>query len=158
MRSWKDFPAAKKFLRKNSQTSSLVALHVNKSANSQAEPPDSNNVELISREIFSSLATINVYGVSIIQQCRMLESLLVTNILAMCLNEPGEASSIAAEQKSNLISRDFELLLEYLRSHQISNLVTEFAQTTSWCRVWDIALDRGVKGTRSLQTPLRELR
>lgn len=33
---------------------------------------DSNDVELISREIFSSLAIINVYGVSIIQQCRML--------------------------------------------------------------------------------------
>ena len=64
---------------------------------------DSNDVKLISREAFSSLATINLYGVSIIQQCRMLESSFCTNVLARCLKKPGEASSIAAEQKSNLI-------------------------------------------------------
>ena len=82
---------------------------------------------------------------------------LASSILARCLNEPGEASSIAAEQKSNLISRDFELLLEHSHSHQNAKLVAEVAQTTSWCRLWDIALDRGVKGTRGLQTLLREL-
>ena len=53
---------------------------------------DSNDGVLISREIFSSLATINVYGVSIIQQCRMLESSLGTNVLERCLNEPRKAS------------------------------------------------------------------
>ena len=31
------------------------------------------------------------------------------------------------------------------------------AQSTSWCKLWDIALDRGVQGTRGLQTLLREL-
>ena len=118
---------------------------------------DSNDVELISREIFSSLATINVYDVSIVQQCHMLESPLGTNVLVRCLNEPDEVSSIAAEQKSNLISTDFELLLEHSRSHQNAKLVAEVAQTTSWCRLlWDIALDRGVKGTHSLPTLLRE--
>ena len=63
---------------------------------------------------------------------------------------------IAAEHKLNLISRDFELLLDLSRSHQNAKLVAEVVQTTSWCRLWDIALDRGVKGTRGLQnTPER---
>ena len=31
------------------------------------------------------------------------------------------------------------------------------AQTTSWCRLWDLALDRGVQGIRGLQTLLKEL-
>ena len=60
---------------------------------------NSNDVELISKEIFSSLAAVDVYRVSIIQQCRMLESSLGTSVLVRCLNEPCEASVIVAEQK-----------------------------------------------------------
>ena len=118
---------------------------------------DSNDVELISKEIFSSLAAVDVYKLSIIQQCRMLESSLGTGVLAMCLNEPGKASSIVAEQKPHLISKDFQLLIEHSLSHKSAKLVAEVVQTTSWCRLWDIALDRGVKGTRGLQTLLREM-
>ena len=67
-----------------------------------------NNGELISKEIFVSLASEDTYGISIIQQCRMMESSLGT---ARCLNEPSEASSIVTENRSNLISRDFQLLM-----------------------------------------------
>ena len=118
---------------------------------------NSNNGELISKEIFVSLASVDVYGISIIQQCRMLESSLGTSVLTRCLNEPSEASSIVTENRSNLISRDFQLLIEHSLSHKTAKLVAAVAQTTSWCRLWDIALDRGVKGTRGLQALLREL-
>ena len=57
----------------------------------------------------------------------MLEISLGTNVLARCLNDPDEASSIAAEQKSNLINRNFKLLLEHSRSHQYAKLVAEVA-------------------------------
>ena len=33
--------------------------------------------------------------------------------------------------------------------------VASVANTTSWCRLWDLALDRGVQGTRGLQTLLK---
>ena len=118
---------------------------------------NSNNGELISKEIFVSLASVDVYGISIIQQCRMLESSLGTSVLTRCLNEPSEVSSIVTENRSNLISRDFQLLIEHSLSHKTAKLVAAVAQTTSWCRIWDIALDRGVKGTRGLQALLREL-
>ena len=57
----------------------------------------------------------------------------------------------------NLIRKDFQLLIEHSLSHKTAKLVATVAQTTSWCRLWDIALDRGVKGTRGLQAELREL-
>ena len=116
---------------------------------------NSNEVELISKEIFSSLAAVDVYNVSIIQQCRMLEASLGTGVLERCLNEPCEASAIVAEQKSILINKDFQLLITHGLSHRNAKLVA--AQTTSWRQLWDIALDRGVKGTLGLQRLLQEL-
>ena len=87
--------------------------------------------------------------------CRGLS--LGTNELVKCLNEPCEASAIVAEQKSILIDKDFELLTTHGLSHRNAKLVAEVAQTTSWRQLWDIALDRGVKGTLGLQRLLREL-
>ena len=52
---------------------------------------NSNNAELISKEIFVSLASVDVYSISIMQQCCRLESSLGTSVLARCLNEPSEA-------------------------------------------------------------------
>ena len=112
---------------------------------------NSNEVELISKEIFSSLAAVDVYSVSIIQQCRMLEASLGTSVLERCLNMSCEASAIVAKQKSILIGKDFDLLITYGLSHRNAKLVAEVAQTTSWRQLWDIALDRGVKGTHGLQ-------
>jgi len=61
---------------------------------------------------------------------------------------------IVAEQKSILISKDFELLIRHGLSCRNAKLAAEVAQTTSWGHLWDIALDREVKGTLGL---LREL-
>ena len=79
---------------------------------------DQSDVEVISRDIFSSLASVDVYSISIIQQCRMLESFLGTSVLARCLNEPSEARSIRSNYKSHLITKDFGLLLEHSLSHK----------------------------------------
>ena len=44
--------------------------------------------------------TANGIKVSLdVQQCRMLESSLGTSVLARCLNEPSEASSIVANRE-----------------------------------------------------------
>ena len=118
---------------------------------------DQSDVEVISRDIFSSLASVDVYSISIIQQCRMLESFFGTSVLARCLNEPSEARSILSNYKSHLITKDFKLLLEHSLSHKTAKIVASVAKTTSWCRLWDTALDCGVKGTRGLQTLLREM-
>ena len=100
---------------------------------------------------------MDVYSISIIQQCHRLESFLGTSVLARCLNEPSEARSILSNYKSHLITKDFELLLEHSLSHKTAKIVAFVAKTTSWCRLWDSVLDCGVKGTRGFQTLLTEM-
>ena len=52
-----------------------------------------NSGNIISDHIFSSLAIVDIFSASIVQQCRMLESALGTHILAQCLENPLDASS-----------------------------------------------------------------
>ena len=56
-----------------------------------------------------------------------------------------------------LLKSDFEALLSSASNHPSAKLVTTVAETTSWCQLWDIALDHGVQGTHSMQTLLKEL-
>ena len=98
---------------------------------------------------------MDVHNISIVQQCRMLESSLGTSVLARCLNDPNEATSTVLKYKSHLIAKDFEILLEQSSIHKTAKIAASVAKTTSWCRLWDISLDYGVKGTRGLQSLLK---
>ena len=113
--------------------------------------------DTISKRIFPSLAIVDVYNLSIVQQCRMLESDLGTHFFAQCLVHPQEASSIVKSCKASILKQDFNLLLSSSSTHGTASLVASVAQTTSWCRLWDVALERGVQGTRGLQSLLKEL-
>ena len=48
----------------------------------------SSTDDKISGRIFTSLAIVDVYNVGIVQQCRMLEADVSTNVLALCLQNP----------------------------------------------------------------------
>ena len=54
----------------------------------------SDTDDKISSRIFTSLAIVDVYNVSIIQLCKMLEADVNTNVLAMCLKSPTDAPTI----------------------------------------------------------------
>ena len=45
---------------------------------------------------------------------------------------------------------------ESLSYHPSTKLVTTVAMSSSWRRLWDIALDRGPKGTHSMQSLFKE--
>ena len=64
---------------------------------------------------------------------------------------------LVKSRKTDIIKSDFEALLSSASNHPSARLVATVAETTSWCRLWDIALDRGMHGTRGLQTLLKEL-
>ena len=64
---------------------------------------------------------------------------------------------LRTSNKSHLIARDFKILLEQSPTHKTAKIVVSVAKITSWCHLWDVALDYGVRGTRSLQTLLREM-
>ena len=49
--------------------------------------------------MFNTVAVENVYNCSIVQQCRMLEAILGTSVLAKCLNDPVNAPQFTRKQK-----------------------------------------------------------
>ena len=108
--------------------------------------------------MFNSLTIDNVYDSSIVQQCHMLESPLGTDVLACCLSFPDSAVDCVKSNKDRILKQDYDLLISTSSSKQTSSyLVACVAKHISWRRLWDIALDRGVKGTRTLQSVFKEL-
>ena len=82
----------------------------------------------------------------------MLESQLGTDIVVQCLNDPKNAFSIAKSSKEAVLSKDFtNLLSTSLSNHLSTKLVASVAESSSWRRLWDLALDKGGKGTQSMQ-------
>ena len=115
----------------------------------------SSDEDTISTRIFNSVAMEDVYNCSIIQQCRMLEAHLGTSVLAMCLNDPSNVVQTVLRQKEKILQKDFSnLLLSAKGSVQLAAII---ASKVSWRRLWDIALEKGVKGTKIVQNLFREL-
>ena len=66
--------------------------------------------------------------------------------------------NIVRSNKRHILNSDFKILLSSANHHCGSVAApTQIANHTSWRRLWDIALDRGVKGTRTMQAIFREL-
>ena len=88
----------------------------------------------------------------------MLESALGTDVLACCLSNPESAVDIVKSNKDRILKQDFDLLISTSSSEQTScSLVAPVAKRISWCYLWDTALDKGVKRTRTLQSVLKKL-
>ena len=117
----------------------------------------SGSKDIISWRVFSSLATDDIYETSIVQQCRMLESRLDTSVLAKCLSDPVNAPDILKRRKKDIIQSDFKMLLSSISNHPTSAAQAALiGSKTSWRRLWDIALDKGVKDTRVMRTIFKE--
>ena len=118
----------------------------------------SGTKDTISRRVFSSLAMENIYETSIVQQCRMLEANLGTCVLAKCLSDPEGAPDIIRRDKKHILKSDFKILLSSATQRCGSAAAAARVAThTSWRRLWDVALDQGVKGTRIMQAIFKEL-
>ena len=107
----------------------------------------SNYKDTMSSRIFISLAIEDIYNISVVQQCIMLEATLATNIMDQCLSNPNNVPEIVQTNKKLLLKRDYEQLLSSAMSQPSVYPPAQIAQTVSWRRVWDNALDYGVKGT-----------
>ena len=81
-----------------------------------------------------------------------------THTLASCLENPLDASITVKSAKADILKADFAALLTASINHPSARYIVTVATETSWCLLWDIALERGVQGTRRLQlqcTPQR---
>ena len=93
-----------------------------------------NKDNLCSRT-FVSMAIEDIYNTSIIQQCRMLESQLGTDIVAQCLRDPDNAISFVRSSKKNniIMTKDYDKLISNSISHHPSSrVVAAIAMSSSW--------------------------
>ena len=101
---------------------------------------------------FRTLASINVYDISFVQQCRVLEQQPVTGFLELCLQNPTNAASIVHEAKSEILEKDWNCIIQDSRSHHSLAIVSATVViASSWNRTWDEALEYGVRGTKLMQ-------
>ena len=114
----------------------------------------SDRNDTVSGRIFTSIAIVDVNNVGIVPQCRMLEAKLDTHIL---LKYPTDSPAIVKASKQDILRSDYERLLSVSSTHPSAKHVATVAQSTSWSWLWDVALDRGVQGTRCLQLLLKML-
>ena len=85
--------------------------------------------------IFTTLTTEDVYSISIVQQCRMLEAPLATDIVNQCLTTLNDAVSIVRSGKKPFLERDFELIISSYITHPSVKHTTQIAETRSWKRI-----------------------
>ena len=88
----------------------------------------------------------------------MLEATLATDIVDQCLSNSNNAPEIVRINKKLLLKRDYEQLLSSATSHPSVYPAAQIAQTVSCrrVRVWDNALDYGVKGTKCVKYVLKQ--
>ena len=75
----------------------------------------------------------DIYSISVVQQCRMLEAPLSTDIINQCLTSPNNAVKIVHSNKEVLLKHDYDILIStammlnpLLRLHQLS-------EDLGWC-------------------------
>ena len=108
--------------------------------------------DVLSSHVFRTLASTNVYEVSLVQQCRVLEQQIGTGYLQLCLQNPTDAYSIVREAKSDILAKDWNYIIQDSRSHHSLAIVSATDMiASSWNRIWDEALEYGVRGTRLMQ-------
>ena len=61
------------------------------------------------------------------------------------------------DKSSALTQGQGSQLANFAATHPSAKYVATVAETTSWCRLWDLALDRGVQGTCGMQSLLKNL-
>ena len=104
--------------------------------------------DVFSSRVFRTLASTNVYEISLIQQCHVLEQQIGTGFLQLCLQNPTNASSIVHEAKSEILAKDWNCTFQDSKFHHLLAIVSATdVIASSWNRIWDEALEFGVRGT-----------
>ena len=82
----------------------------------------------------------------------MLESNTGVDVLKQCLEEPESAISTVKMAKKEIIDKDLISLISSVQPTSSAYYVSIVAKQISWRKLWDLALNRGVRGTRLLQS------
>jgi len=91
----------------------------------------SSEKDILSTRRFNSVAMEDVYNCSIVQQSRVLEAELGTNVLALCLNDPVNATQTVLNNKEQLLKKDFSNYNLLLSAKGSAHLATSIASKVS---------------------------
>ena len=117
----------------------------------------SSTDQTISTALLTSEVIVDPFNTSLIQQCKMLETTLNMTILNELLKHPENASTLMKKKKREITKMDMSALLVSALQHKSAHLIARVAEKISWCKLWDIALDRGPHGTSQLQRIVHHL-
>ena len=107
--------------------------------------------------MFTTLAIEEIYDIFIVQQCRMLQSHTGIDCVSRCLNNLDNVSETVKSLREEILKADYDALLKSQSQHLCTKFVAEVARSSSWRRLWDLALDKGTKGTTIMQLLFKEL-
>ena len=104
--------------------------------------------------IFSKLAAKDPQSLRIIQECRYLEDRVechgaTDNIL--------NSETSLKEVKNRILMVDWENCITEASQHSSTALAASISSSTSWLKLWDMALDYGPRGTAAMQALYRTL-
>ena len=91
---------------------------------------------------------------TIVRQCRFLESAYSSNLTSAILTSDDLTPSII---KKSVLELDHSFILRNARGHASQSFVLGVADTTFWPKFWDNALDQGPEGTKSALAILQTL-
>ena len=74
-----------------------------------------------------------------------------------CLQDPKAAVSTAKDYSKQLLEIDSKLSLQRAEGHPSLKHILEVSKKISWMKVFDMALDHGTKGTRTVQSIMKML-
>ena len=107
----------------------------------------------LSYRVFRTLSAENVFEISLVEQCKWLQNeLRVESILQRCLSDPATVINTVKSAKSTLLNQNWKQTINAAKMHSsLRHIVCSDVVASSWCRLWDQALDLGIKGTRLTQ-------
>ena len=99
----------------------------------------------LSSQIYQAFAAKDVSELTIVEQCRFLESIYKSNFTGNVLTSADHWSNI----KKDILSLDKELRVN--GTHQSISLkhLSTIHSDISWLKIWDMALDQGMRGSRA---------
>ena len=108
----------------------------------------SHNRDNIATRTFRTIASHNVYNISVVEQCIFLDSTLGTKSTAYILNNTDMVEAAVKTQLKSVKSADMSSTLKNAENHQSVKL----AKDINWLKIWEAARDRGQFWTGIVQS------
>ena len=104
----------------------------------------------LSSQIFHIFAERDVSELAIVEQCRYLEACYGTN----CTGDISTSAESWGIIKKKILSADKDFRAKCCNNHQSLKHLSTIHSEISWLKIWDTALDHGVRGSMCFQYPL----